>query len=169
MNTASAVEKALGLSEEIPTDTEMLFPEHVGEYELLDGTKVKLNIKPWGLGRFVQAQAELSTILIEFSAIFKDIDFEKFDETLSTEMLVSLMNLITPHIQILLLITLGAKDTFKDFELPPTNIKAFVDELPISVSVNIILVIIKQNWRHIKNVLGLDEVKAAVTAISAGQ
>ena len=169
VSTIEAVEEALNLSELVPTDTEILFPECKCKCELLDGTEVILYIKPWGLGRFVEAQAELGSMLIEFSALFQEFDLEQLDETASTETLTNLLNLIMPHIQSLLLITLGAADTFKEFDKPPENIRRFVDELPLEASIRIVLVVLRQNWRHIKNVLGLVEVKALARAISAGQ
>ena len=169
VETLEAVEEALGLSGESPADTEILFPEHRGEYKLLDDSTAVLNIRPWGLGRFVQAQAELGAILVSFPILFKELDLDKFDESLSTELLTQLLNLIMPHIQTLLLITLSAEGTFKEMESRPPNIRRFVDELPLSIATQIITVVMKQNWRHIKNVLGLAEMKALAKAISAGQ
>ena len=169
VDTLEAVEEALGLSDESPTDTEVLFPEYRGEYELLDGSKVVLHIRPWGLGRFVQAQTELGAMLVSFPILFKELDFDKFDELMSTELLTQLLNLIMPHIQTLLLITLSAEGTYKEMDSRPSNIRRFVDELPLSVSTQIIVVILRQNWRHVKNVLGLAEMKALAKAISAGQ
>ena len=168
-STVEAVEEALNLSEELPTDTEVLFPECKFECKLLDGTEIVLYITPWGLGRFVQAQTELGSILIEFSALFQGFDLDQLDETVSTEMLTNMLNLIMPHIQSLLLVTLGASSTFKEFVIVPTNLRRFVDELPLETAVRIALVVLRQNWRHIKNVLGLAEVKALAKAISAGQ
>lgn len=166
--TLSALEKALQLTDDTPSDTDILFPNYTKEYELLDGSKITFNVVPWGLGRFVQAQSELGSILVSFSTTFEGITLDKLGGPGSTAVFMQLMTMIMPHIQAVLLITLGADGTFESDEDRPKNMRRFVDNLPLEAAVHIALIVLKQNWRHIKNVLDLAEVKAVMSATLAG-
>jgi len=166
MPTAADFEQALGLSDATPSETDMLFPDHGLDLELLDGSTVHLKIKPWGLGRFCQAQTIIADLISSTSQLLSGVDPDKIADTLTKQSLLRVLNLLMPHARDLLVITLGAKGTF---EKQPDNIRQFVDELPLAASVQITTIVLRQNWRHLKNVLGLAEVSKLRELISARQ
>lgn len=168
MTTAavSGIEQALGLGDETPSESEILFPECEVSITLLDETQTVLRIKPWGLGRFVKVQSVMGDVIRTYQQIFAGVAVDKIGEDMSPEMVLRVINLMLPYLRDLLITTLEAKNTFSNNK-PPDNLRQFVDELPLAASMRIAIVMLRQNWRHLKNVLGLTELAGLKVLISA--
>jgi len=162
---AVEVEEVLGLEDNEPSDAEILFPSRRVEYKLLDETEGYLELWPWSLGRFVKAQAVIIQLSKEFAPIyeiFKETDVDNVD----METFVRLANLILPQARDIILVSLTAPNTFEDNTVPP-GLRQFVDELPLAVSVRMLTIILRQNWRQLKNVSSLDEMTNLIKLASS--
>ncbi len=153
--------ESLGLSEEEPSESEVLLPFKTVTVTNLDESVVQVDLWPWSLGRFVKAQANLTELLVKFTEIFKG----EVPKDLEHAVVLRVINQITPHIRDLLRITLQAPKTFPDE--PPKNLTAWVDELPPSEAIKLMTITLQQNWRQLKNVTGLAEIQKFVKIVSA--